>query len=710
METIFNPEYFDHFPTGLLILDKSLSGSNTFQNQKHLTYINKYAEEILKINYDSSSQEIKERLKLFKKLEKIEMNSDIEFLEQDDNLFTFLMLSDLGTYLNSNLKISSQKFISYDYMIYVKIKTVNNHILISIENISDERKMIENNMKKNIKSQLLLTISHELNNPLNSLCNIVEEMSENNFKDESFFKAIKTNVIILKFFVRNFILSIKSELDGKTRKKSNENTYINHSTNLNLNANNSTSLFLSRNLQNLFFNLKYLIEKELKKFSLLYKYKGIEIKNNTEFLEKMNSSYDYITFKWLLKNILVYFYYKIHADQILKIETFNYEGDYIDIIFEQSKEKINENFCAKKKSSTRFVSNIDKSFLNQLDIETSVKTVNMIKDIIITMSEQLQVHLEFVNDFNLKLRIKCFEDVNDDEEVATEFSLGMSKNFNVFKCGTIEKFWEKYNIRALEFFKQRSPRSSYSNSPSKSRKNFLVKNLHKKEYSEDGFSNKLTLQQQSTRHGSTKRSNNFLTVTSPQINILTTHSTSLREKNYDSIEIKIPTKEIHLSSKFLGTLPRFDSQSSLKSLSEAKSENKIEKEYSLSFEGPSVLVVDDDNFNLTIMKIMLKSLKVECDTCVNGQDCLSSVRQKEYKLIFMDIMMPVMDGIEACEKIAFMSQEGSINYLPKVIMISAHSLEEVIDKVKRIKCVQEFVSKPVRKNKIKDLLEKYYFV
>ncbi|MDR1741329.1 MAG: response regulator [Synergistaceae bacterium] len=72
-----------------------------------------------------------------------------------------------------------------------------------------------------------------------------------------------------------------------------------------------------------------------------------------------------------------------------------------------------------------------------------------------------------------------------------------------------------------------------------------------------------------------------------------------------------------------------------------------------SFSAPnaSVLVVDDNDINLIVASELLKQYEIEADTAESGAEALDMVGKKRYDLIFMDHMMPGMDGIEATQRI-----------------------------------------------------------
>ena len=59
------------------------------------------------------------------------------------------------------------------------------------------------------------------------------------------------------------------------------------------------------------------------------------------------------------------------------------------------------------------------------------------------------------------------------------------------------------------------------------------------------------------------------------------------------------------------------------------------------------LVVDDNKIQLTLLAAFLKKLNFESDTAINGEEAVNKIRGGQFDICFMDIQMPVMDGIEA---------------------------------------------------------------
>ena len=116
---------------------------------------------------------------------------------------------------------------------------------------------------------------------------------------------------------------------------------------------------------------------------------------------------------------------------------------------------------------------------------------------------------------------------------------------------------------------------------------------------------------------------------------------------------------------------------------------------------------------------MLKKFNVECDTSSNGQECIDAIINKKelncscdkkyYKLIFLDMMMPIMNGLEAAKRIQRMIDDNEISNNIKIIIVSAHIEENLIKELKNIKCIVETIQKPLKKSKVEELLNSYYY-
>jgi len=119
----------------------------------------------------------------------------------------------------------------------------------------------------------------------------------------------------------------------------------------------------------------------------------------------------------------------------------------------------------------------------------------------------------------------------------------------------------------------------------------------------------------------------------------------------------------------------------------------------------NILFVEDNLINQKITLLTLKPLVNSIDTASNGKEAIEKLNASKYDLILMDIVMPVMDGIIAAEKIREL-ESGSNTHVP-IIAITANAM--IGDKEKCLSAgIDEYISKPFQPavliEKIKQLL------
>ena len=88
----------------------------------------------------------------------------------------------------------------------------------------------------------------------------------------------------------------------------------------------------------------------------------------------------------------------------------------------------------------------------------------------------------------------------------------------------------------------------------------------------------------------------------------------------------------------------------------------------------SVLIVDDNEVNLMVTKKLLRGTKVQVDTVASGAECLKRTIQNRYDVIFMDHLMPDMDGIECMHMLR--TQTGGLNQNTPVVILTANAGDE----------------------------------
>ncbi|UKM64801.1 response regulator [Flavobacteriaceae bacterium GSB9] len=115
----------------------------------------------------------------------------------------------------------------------------------------------------------------------------------------------------------------------------------------------------------------------------------------------------------------------------------------------------------------------------------------------------------------------------------------------------------------------------------------------------------------------------------------------------------------------------------------------------------NVLIVDDNNLNVIVLKKFLEDIGIEADSAKNGKLALDKFSQKDYQLIFMDIHMPEMDGWEATKEIRKHNNEVII------FGLSANVTTEAIDKALE-SGMNNYLSKPFKKEHLYKLLFFYF--
>jgi PAS domain S-box-containing protein len=117
-----------------------------------------------------------------------------------------------------------------------------------------------------------------------------------------------------------------------------------------------------------------------------------------------------------------------------------------------------------------------------------------------------------------------------------------------------------------------------------------------------------------------------------------------------------------------------------------------------------ILVVDDMPVNLIVVEKMLDSLGYLVESASNGCEAVEAVKARHFDMIFMDIQMPEMDGLEATRLIRALDIERSS--IP-IVAITANTQESDRDACIEIG-MNDFIAKPFVKKHLVTLLERYF--
>ncbi|MBR6328596.1 MAG: response regulator [Lachnospiraceae bacterium] len=136
-----------------------------------------------------------------------------------------------------------------------------------------------------------------------------------------------------------------------------------------------------------------------------------------------------------------------------------------------------------------------------------------------------------------------------------------------------------------------------------------------------------------------------------------------------------------------------------------KSRNAIEV-YTETFEAPGVrvLVVDDIEMNLLVFKGLLKNSKITIDTADSGMTAIDMLRKNVYDVVFLDHMMPKMDGIEtlACIK----SDSSILRSDMPVIALTANAISGA-QKLYTDHGFSDYLTKPIEAGRLEKVLLNY---
>jgi PAS domain S-box-containing protein len=115
-----------------------------------------------------------------------------------------------------------------------------------------------------------------------------------------------------------------------------------------------------------------------------------------------------------------------------------------------------------------------------------------------------------------------------------------------------------------------------------------------------------------------------------------------------------------------------------------------------------ILIAEDNDFNLQLMKLMLDQLGYDLEVARNGKEAVEKVQEQEFDLILMDVQMPVMNGLEATKEI----RKDFTHSKLKIIGLSANVFDE--DRKRAIDSgMDDYLTKPLRMGALAKKLEEF---
>ncbi len=117
-----------------------------------------------------------------------------------------------------------------------------------------------------------------------------------------------------------------------------------------------------------------------------------------------------------------------------------------------------------------------------------------------------------------------------------------------------------------------------------------------------------------------------------------------------------------------------------------------------------ILVVDDNEMNLLVVRNLLKKTLVQITTCKSGEECLEQIASTHYDIVLLDHMMPGMDGIETLQRARKM--ENSLCKDTPFIALTANAISGVREMYLEAG-FDNYLSKPVTGKALEDMIQNY---
>ena len=181
---------------------------------------------------------------------------------------------------------------------------------------------------------------------------------------------------------------------------------------------------------------------------------------------------------------------------------------------------------------------------------------------------------------------------------------------------------------------------------------------------------------------------------------------AITKKLIDAMGGKIEVEsEVGVGSKFTIIIPHEISTSKENIKEESKTE-VINTNEELDIPNINILAVDDNKTNLLVFKGLLKKTNAKIDTTLKGSEAIELFKSNNYDIVFLDHMMPEMDGIEVLKKIRELEKDKEKK--TPVIVLTANAMEGSKEEYLAYG-FNDYLSKPVNGAALKSTLKKYLF-
>ncbi len=130
------------------------------------------------------------------------------------------------------------------------------------------------------------------------------------------------------------------------------------------------------------------------------------------------------------------------------------------------------------------------------------------------------------------------------------------------------------------------------------------------------------------------------------------------------------------------------------------------KSYKASFVAPEarILIVDDNELNLKVAAGLIKDTKIQVETCKSGEECLEKIQKEKFDVVFLDHMMPGLDGIETLHRAENLEKNFCKN--SPFIALTANAVTGAREMFIK-EGFDDYISKPINPDIFENMLYKY---
>jgi CheY-like chemotaxis protein len=130
-------------------------------------------------------------------------------------------------------------------------------------------------------------------------------------------------------------------------------------------------------------------------------------------------------------------------------------------------------------------------------------------------------------------------------------------------------------------------------------------------------------------------------------------------------------------------------------------ETRLEKAGPFKVMDARTLVVDDNPVNITVAKGLLKQYGINTDSAVSGEEAVEKIKKTDYDIVFMDHMMPGMDGLDTTRALRSLGFDGLV-----IVALTANAISDAREQFLRAG-MNDFLAKPIILSELQAILRKY---